>query len=274
MQYPQEFTEAAVNEVETYRHEIDIKITSCELLKHYSALIIVAFARAAIKSRMAMSKIDPAAQKFVAEFLINVQNRKQQCRKVVHVVNNWLGRHVPERIRYAYVTPADCEAEIVASDYHDLLIAYGKMRIENKDPAIKREAESILIDERVAEVSTISPIERTQKEASESFQNSSNPIHLKTPDASKQRKNKGDSKPTEEIEIDPIAVDRAELLHRNKAEGKKLGITITDEMIAEAARPSWHDRTPVQRWKRNDSRSTPGDDAAIQRVLKLRPHLK
>jgi hypothetical protein len=52
------------------------------------------------------------------------------------------------------------------------------------------------------------------------------------------------------------------------------GVKITDQMIAKAARPSWSERTPVQRWARNDTRSGPGDDKAIRRVLQTEPHLK
>ena len=73
---------------------------------------------------------------------------------------------------------------------------------------------------------------------------------------------------------DAIPEERAAMLQNYKAEGRKKGIRITDNMIAEAASPSWHERTPVQRWKRNDPRSTAADDAMIRRVLATKPHLK
>ena len=70
-----------------------------------------------------------------------------------------------------------------------------------------------------------------------------------------------------------VAAQRKALLQAYNAECAKHGIRVTDRMIAAAARPTWHDRTPVQRWKRNDPRCTPGDDSAIRAVLKKKPHL-
>lgn len=67
--------------------------------------------------------------------------------------------------------------------------------------------------------------------------------------------------------------DRAALLEAYKDEGRKKGIRITDLMIAEAASRTWHDRTPVQRWKRGDPRCTTADDAKIREVLRRKPHL-
>ncbi|MBI4464859.1 MAG: hypothetical protein HY647_09170, partial [Acidobacteria bacterium] len=55
---------------------------------------------------------------------------------------------------------------------------------------------------------------------------------------------------------DPVAVERETLLKVYKDEGMRRGKRITDKMIAKAARPTWNDRTPVQRWKRNDPRCT------------------
>ena len=73
--------------------------------------------------------------------------------------------------------------------------------------------------------------------------------------------------------MDPVAAERAALLNAYKSEGAKRDIRITDKMIAEAASSNWLDRTPLQRWKRNDPRSGFGDDAAIRRVLQKKPHL-
>ncbi len=73
---------------------------------------------------------------------------------------------------------------------------------------------------------------------------------------------------------DSIAKERTALLNAYIEEGKRGGRKITDRMIAEAARPTWHERTPVQRWKRNDPRTTEAADTAIRRVLADRPHLK
>lgn len=74
--------------------------------------------------------------------------------------------------------------------------------------------------------------------------------------------------------VESVAQQGAALLNAYKSEGAGIGIRITDKMIAEAACETWHDRTPVQRWKRNDPRCTPGDDYRIRAVLKAKPHLK
>ena len=73
---------------------------------------------------------------------------------------------------------------------------------------------------------------------------------------------------------DPVAVERSALIQAYKSECWKRGVKVTNEMIARAASDSWHDRTPVQRWKRNDSRCTPADDVKIRAILKKRPHLQ
>jgi hypothetical protein len=80
--------------------------------------------------------------------------------------------------------------------------------------------------------------------------------------------------PTARESTDPVKAERTRLLQAYRDEGWKSGLRITDKMVAEAARPTWHDRTPVQRWKRNDPRSNSGDDVAIRRVLRVQPHLK
>lgn len=71
-----------------------------------------------------------------------------------------------------------------------------------------------------------------------------------------------------------ITEERRALLAAYKREGKEHGIRITDEMVAKAASNTWNERTPVQRWKNNDPRCTPGDDRKIRAVLKAKPHLK
>ncbi len=73
---------------------------------------------------------------------------------------------------------------------------------------------------------------------------------------------------------DLVAAERTTMLQAYKNEGMEHGIRITDLMIAKAASPTWHERTPVQRWKGNDPRCTAGDDAKIRSVLKRKPHLQ
>jgi hypothetical protein len=74
-------------------------------------------------------------------------------------------------------------------------------------------------------------------------------------------------------ESDAVADERTELLKTYKTECRRRGIKITDEMIAKAASDSWHDRTPVARWKRNDPRCKRSDDLKIRMVLRNKPHL-
>ncbi len=73
---------------------------------------------------------------------------------------------------------------------------------------------------------------------------------------------------------DAVAKERKASLEAYKDECRQAGVRINENMIAEAASRLWHERTPVQRWKRNDPRSTPADDAKIRAVLKNKPHLK
>lgn len=54
---------------------------------------------------------------------------------------------------------------------------------------------------------------------------------------------------------------------------QRRGLKVTDVMVAKAANPRWNDRTPVDRWKRNDPRCTTAEDAMISAVLTKKPHL-
>lgn len=66
--------------------------------------------------------------------------------------------------------------------------------------------------------------------------------------------------------------ERREMLRAYKEECRRNGVKVTDDMIAKAARPTWNDRTPIQRWVRN-YRTSAGDDVAIRKVLQKKPHL-
>jgi hypothetical protein len=77
---------------------------------------------------------------------------------------------------------------------------------------------------------------------------------------------------THEIEASSVAEQRAALLSAFKAKGRKLGIKITDKMVAEAAKPGkWNDRTMVTWWKRNDKRVMRPHDRLIRAVLAKDP---
>jgi hypothetical protein len=70
---------------------------------------------------------------------------------------------------------------------------------------------------------------------------------------------------------DPVVVERRCLLDTYKEECRIQGVTVTNTMVANAA--GWKERTAVQRWMRNDSRSTSGEDRRIRQVLRNKPHL-
>jgi hypothetical protein len=70
---------------------------------------------------------------------------------------------------------------------------------------------------------------------------------------------------------DPVAAERRDLLDRYKEECRIQGVNVTNTMVANAA--GWKERTAVQRWIRNDSRSTEGEDRKIRHVLRNKPHL-
>jgi hypothetical protein len=74
-------------------------------------------------------------------------------------------------------------------------------------------------------------------------------------------------------EADSIAAERKRLLAEYKNECKQAGVKVTDAMIAQAASPTWSERTQVTWWKRNDPLSKPAVDHAIRRVLSKKPHL-
>jgi hypothetical protein len=71
--------------------------------------------------------------------------------------------------------------------------------------------------------------------------------------------------------VDPVAQERRAALLEFKAKGKRLGIKITDPMVAQAASPKWNDRTMVTWWKRNDDGCKPFHDRRIRAVLAKDP---
>jgi hypothetical protein len=71
--------------------------------------------------------------------------------------------------------------------------------------------------------------------------------------------------------VDLVAQERCVALLEFKAKGKRLGIKITDPMVAQAANPNWHDRSMVQWWKRNYHKCKPPHDKKIRAVLSRDP---
>lgn len=72
--------------------------------------------------------------------------------------------------------------------------------------------------------------------------------------------------------VDLVAQERCAALLEFKTKGKRLGIKITDLMVAQAANPKWHDRSMVQWWKRNYEKGCkPPQDRMIRAVLARDP---
>jgi hypothetical protein len=77
---------------------------------------------------------------------------------------------------------------------------------------------------------------------------------------------------TDRTGVDPIAVERKQLLIDFKDRALSQGIKVTDVKVAMAANPKkWHDRTMVTWWKRNDPRCEQPHDRLIRAVLKRDP---
>ena len=71
---------------------------------------------------------------------------------------------------------------------------------------------------------------------------------------------------------DVIVAERRKLLSEYKDKGRAVGIRITDEMVAKAAKPgNWNDRTMVSWWKRNDPRCMLLHDKKLRAVLARDP---
>jgi hypothetical protein len=67
--------------------------------------------------------------------------------------------------------------------------------------------------------------------------------------------------------VDSVRENRRALLESYKRECLDNGVRVTYEMIAKSANRRWNDRTPIDRWIRNDSRSTETDDKLIRKIF-------
>ena len=73
------------------------------------------------------------------------------------------------------------------------------------------------------------------------------------------------------VDADPVAQERRSALVGFKTRGRRLGIKITDPMVAQAANQKWNDRTMITWWKRNDDGCKPRHDRMIRAVLARDP---
>ena len=75
----------------------------------------------------------------------------------------------------------------------------------------------------------------------------------------------------DDLEIDPVVAERAASLMAFKDLGRRMGVRVTDKMLAKAVKETWNDRTMVTWWKRHDPRCTPPHDRLIRAVLDKDP---
>jgi hypothetical protein len=84
---------------------------------------------------------------------------------------------------------------------------------------------------------------------------------------------------SESIEIDPdrnySSDERKMFLRQYKAECKVHGVKMTNPIIGNTAKPTWNNRTPVEKWSHGkDPRyNTPDVNRRILSVLKNKPHI-
>jgi hypothetical protein len=67
--------------------------------------------------------------------------------------------------------------------------------------------------------------------------------------------------------------ERKKLRDDYKAECKRSGVSVTDEMIAEAASRRWHSRANIQKWLACDPKYDGDPDRLIRKVFRDKPHL-
>jgi len=75
------------------------------------------------------------------------------------------------------------------------------------------------------------------------------------------------------VAIETPKVQRKRLRDEYKAECKAKGVTVTDEMIAEAASPRWKSRANIQKWLSCDPKYDGEPDRLIREVFRKRHHL-
>jgi hypothetical protein len=75
-------------------------------------------------------------------------------------------------------------------------------------------------------------------------------------------------------DIEKRKAERRRLRDDYKAECRRKGLKVTDEMIAEAACKTWHSRFQVQKWLACDSDYDGEPDRLIRKVFADKPHLQ
>ncbi len=77
-----------------------------------------------------------------------------------------------------------------------------------------------------------------------------------------------------ERDIESRKAERRKLCDDYKAECRRPGVKVTDEMIARAASPDWHTRAQVQKWLACHPEYDGEPDRLIRKVFREKPHLK
>src|SRR5262249_15811983 len=82
-----------------------------------------------------------------------------------------------------------------------------------------------------------------------------------------------ESSASAQYDIESQKAERKRLRDAYKAECKRAGVRVTDEMIAHAASKNWTGRTSVQKWLAADPRYNGEPDRLIREVFLKKPHL-
>lgn len=75
------------------------------------------------------------------------------------------------------------------------------------------------------------------------------------------------------ISLNACKAERTKLRDDYRAECKRAGVRVTDEMIAKAANPRWNSRSNIQKWRSCDAKYEGGPDRKIREVFRKKPHL-
>jgi len=67
--------------------------------------------------------------------------------------------------------------------------------------------------------------------------------------------------------------ERKKLRDDYKAECKRSGVRVTDEMIAEAANTRWHSRANIQKWLACHPKYDGEPDRKIRKIFRDKPHV-
>lgn len=244
----------------------------------------------------AARKLEPNALELLEAWLDSLRKERPD---VLHQLNGSGPGHVCEIFKHLCAASADLcsvhEALAIEAEQRTRVAEAQRNDPKNWPPLLReletlesikslhaapaKEISEVVVRSLIARREGVKPEEVSHKqiqfEIAGLFQHYGPKINLVSPDLTQLPKPipDGGLSTAAEQSTDPMAEERTALLMAYKRECREHGIKVTDKMIAQVASPKWNERTPVQRWKRNDPRCTAGDDAAIRSALKRKPHI-